>query len=73
MFYRVADWIPQSSLDRMIKESFSVCSKTLRHCDAVGAVSCNGSVGVKDHTSPLALLILTLACLNSIVTCFNIL
>ena len=73
MIYLVADCTPQSSLDRMIKESFSVCSKTLRHCDAVGAVSCNGSVGVKLITSPLALLILTLACLNSTVSGFNIL
>ena len=57
----------------MIKESFSVSSKTLRHCNAVGAVSCNGSVRVKLITSPLALLILTSACLNSTVVCFNIL
>lgn len=55
-----------------MKESFSVCSKTLRHCDVVGAVSCNGSVGVKLITSPLALLILTRACLNSTVVCLNI-
>ena len=56
-----------------MKESFSVFSNSLRHCDAVGAVSCNGSVGVKDHTSPFALLILTRACLNSTVIGFNIL
>ena len=59
--------MPQSVIFKIKKRSEKVFSKTVRHCDAVGAVSCKGCVGITLRISPLALLILTLACLNSTV------